>query len=546
MFRILFSTIGLFSLICYCEQEPAAAQDAQHEASAVVARQHGEAAEAAVATPTIVGTPPTDNASNQALAPKLDTIKRGVGELNGSAAHDRANVLGMYLQEGAKGQVRIVDVGAASPAYDAGIKRGDVLVQLENFKGDNYRKWIDGIRQIVTKAPDGSQLPVILVRNGKTITTQIRVPVSSVGRLQLPVEPVGMPPQAGQILPSESQSNVVGVPVAGTLGGIDVAIQNGPFNSFFRDQSPTAERAMAELVRIGAKQSEAVNPQSADTPHDTIAPPGSAGTPNSEVRIGMAGFRNESNGMMVMVDIGTLEPGNYTVALSDPAVLRNSSQPGPMPRVPSRSGPAASLESQPRDATSLPTVSVPPATQTKPQDSAISSQTPVDAIPPLGPPATGGRVTLPTLPESPTNPSPNIPRNPTFGELGTLTVDQSGTGRMQHISEGLQVQNVIGQAIAIYRQTETPSATLPPDLNPTIDPAAKSNAPQAPKNNPTASSGKISEAQENSAKPVAGGIIRLVSDRNPPPNTANPLPLPNAATPQPANNSPAVPQGTVR
>lgn len=559
MFRILISPLIAWAVIGICEQKPAAAQDAQHEASAVVARQHGEAQEAAVATPTVV--PPTPAAPVPSPAP--NAMKRRAGELNGSDANDRANVLGMYLQEGVKGQVRIVDVAAASPAYEADIKRGDALVQLDKFKADNYRKWIDGIRDIVTKAPDGSQLPIILVRNGRTLTTQIRVPISSTGRLQLPVGPGGMPPQGGQMPPSGAQPDVVGMPVPGTAGGpgaaagSDVAIQNGPFNNFFGSQSPTAERAMAELVRIGLvrigpKQTGATNPPSSPG-YPADAAQGATGSPptDSKARIGMAGFRNESNGMMVMVDIGTLEPGNYRVAISDAAALSGAPQPGPSPPPnPPVTDPGVSPNAQPTGASGIPPANVPPVTQSNQQSAATNSPAQVDAVPPLGTPPNGNSITLPAQPVIPPVSTPNRPPNPSFGDLGTLTVDQSGTGRMQKISEGLQIQSIIGQALVIYPQTDTPSVTLPPDLNPTIDPAAKSISQQASSAGSATAQNKGSiagAATSNSAKPVAGGIIRLLSDRNPPSSPGNTQSSPNPASPpQPANNSPAVPQGTVR
>jgi len=58
-------------------------------------------------------------------------------------------------------------------------------------------------------------------------------------------------------------------------------------------------------------------------------------------------------------------------------------------------------------------------------------------------------------------------------EIGTITVDQSGTGRMQHVVEGMQVRNVVGQALVIYTSGTTPAVTLPPNLDATVDPAAK-------------------------------------------------------------------------
>jgi hypothetical protein len=58
-------------------------------------------------------------------------------------------------------------------------------------------------------------------------------------------------------------------------------------------------------------------------------------------------------------------------------------------------------------------------------------------------------------------------------QIGTLSVDQSGTGRMQQHVEGVQVEAVIGQAIAIYSEDARPGTNLPPALQRGVDPVAR-------------------------------------------------------------------------
>lgn len=570
MFRVICSTLIVFATICYCEQKPAAAQDAQHEASAVVAREHGESPETAIATPTIVGTPPADNAANQAATKKPDTMKSRPGQQPTSGPQDRSNILGMYIQEGTKGQVRIVDVGPASPAYQAGIKRGDELVQFEKLRADNYRKWIDGIRLIVGAAPDGSQIPLMLVRDGNIITTQIRVPVSTTGRPQLPVGQLGSPQQGGQqpMPPTQQQPDAIGTPIS--AGGPDIAIQNGPFGVFFGGGAATStERAMAELVRLspGQQPPETQPPVSAGAAAASpsaagASPPGAA----AKSRIGMAGFRNESSGMIVMLDVGNLEPGNYRVAISDPSTLGNQMPPAPTP--PPISPPGAEGQQPPGGQPGAPPAvpsdtpgavpqptAVPAPMSTEPGSPTVSqppsSPSPIpSAIDPAGS-TPGIDPAVPTPPPIPLPPSPAAQQTSAamLNDLGTLTVDQSGTGRMQHVVEGIQVRNIIGQAIVISPQGEASSTKLPPDLDPTID-AAKPKSP--PSNGSTAANtpasiGNSGAASAGGSKPVAGGIIRLLSDRNPssegqqadiPPATPGVL--------APASNTPPVPPSSIR
>jgi hypothetical protein len=141
--------------------------------------------------------------------------------------------------------------------------------------------------------------------------------------------------------------------------------------------------------------------------------------------------------------------------------------------------------------------------------------------------------------------------------VGTLTVDQSGTGRMQQIVEGVRVQDVIGQAILIHSQGAAGQTTLPPNLDTTADPQAAAeqlNDPNqqiasepsqtiAPPVAPAAAAttpGNVADASL-----VAGGVIRSMS--SPLPATggetqATPGQQRPASTSGPANTQNRVPQ----
>jgi hypothetical protein len=124
-------------------------------------------------------------------------------------------------------------------------------------------------------------------------------------------------------------------------------------------------------------------------------------------------------------------------------------------------------------------------------------------------------------------------------QIGTLTIDQSGTGRLQQIVEGVSVQDVVGQAIVIYTATGNQPNTLPPNLNPTVDAAGGTGATQTPavgsnRRTPLAGTapGRTPAAtqRDNSRTlpanvgtngignniggnlPIAGGVIRLMAD----------------------------------
>lgn len=62
-------------------------------------------------------------------------------------------------------------------------------------------------------------------------------------------------------------------------------------------------------------------------------------------------------------------------------------------------------------------------------------------------------------------------------QIGMITVDQRGAGRLQQVVEAVRVQDVIGQAIVIYAPNANPRATLPPNLNAGANPSAESGTP---------------------------------------------------------------------
>jgi hypothetical protein len=117
--------------------------------------------------------------------------------------------------------------------------------------------------------------------------------------------------------------------------------------------------------------------------------------------------------------------------------------------------------------------------------------------------------------------------------VGMLTVDASGTGRLQQVVEAVQVQHVVGQAIVIYTQQVPSDNTLPANLDtgaaagtPTPpgqsdaragrggDAAASTALPPRTPNQPALQ--PQGAAQPNgSHTPVAAGMIRWLSDGAP-------------------------------
>jgi hypothetical protein len=116
--------------------------------------------------------------------------------------------------------------------------------------------------------------------------------------------------------------------------------------------------------------------------------------------------------------------------------------------------------------------------------------------------------------------------------VGTLTIDQGGTGQLQQVVDGVSVQHVVGQAIVIYAQGDQLRGLPPTNRNAG---AAAPGQPrtgqtgivaQPPANQPRGGAATAPSAARRAGAPalgadqafagpvpVAAGIIRLMSDQ---------------------------------
>jgi hypothetical protein len=153
--------------------------------------------------------------------------------------------------------------------------------------------------------------------------------------------------------------------------------------------------------------------------------------------------------------------------------------------------------------------------------------------------------------------------------IGTFTVDQNGTGRLQQVVESVAVQDVVGQAIVIYAQNAVQQARPPVDSNANSAPLPGAGrqpvtggpgrgtsrpaevAPTGSAQNPpetsvpapttTATNGAVGN------KPIAGGLIRMLAEVNPAATgdaATQTIPTPETPTnPQSVPQNSAVPEG---
>jgi hypothetical protein len=428
-------------------------------------------------------------------------------------------------------------------------------------------------------------MAIELLRGGKRVAGRIRAPEAKADDPRLPglVDPLqqqtaqGAQPQSGlPVIPQPNRPLVGG-------GGSDVFINNAPFSEAFNTGDANVnDRAMAEIFRLNPQRQ--TNPQQQTTPANDLNAPidsqqraGAGGIdpqqptpPNATTgeagRIGVAGFRNDANGLLVMIDIAGLEPGNYRVGIDDPGVVVAGGQTNVGAAVPGQVGlptdvvtpsnranqtdvPAGNQPAVPRGGAEA----QPGSVQPNPTNAAapVDGRTDQSDIPPSGlarplsTPPSGLARPLSTPPSGQTRPLTSTPtglpdtRQPgradtppsdgsqggTLSQIGILTVDQSGTGRLQQVVEGVQVADIVGQAIVIYASADLPQTIIPPNTNvsgvregagdPNV--AAQSQPAAGLREAPRqAAPGVAGAVQVNgSTQPVAAGVIQLLSDRRP-------------------------------
>jgi hypothetical protein len=248
----------------------------------------------------------------------------------------------------------------------------------------------------------------------------------------------------------------------------------------------------------------------------------------------MAGFRDAQEGMLVMVDVGGLEPGSYRVSVEDPAIglggdspeSRNNTSQGQ----PSQPAPPAANSAAPPTGRVNPQLT-PPTGQVNPPVTPPTGRVLPSGTAATGLPADDARV----VGSNAVGAANNAPgsgggsRNAMFLPIGLLTIDESGTGRLQHEIKGIRVRDVVGQAIVIHASVDQPEATVPANLDvasagadgtPSVSQAAANVQPSSTTSRPArqsavATTSDVGLAADGTAKPVAVGMIRLLPDRRP-------------------------------
>jgi S1-C subfamily serine protease len=142
--------------------------------------------------------PPKDHPDTAEEAQTLDAPPR-----------TRARVwLGVFIEDALDGGVQVVDVVPDGPAYDAGLVRGDVLIQANGAEVAN----LGDLRRVIVPLSPGDPLSVIALRDGTRRTASLVL---------------ASPPPPGWTVPKAPTASAPHAPFPPLLGNPDPAVLLG-------------------------------------------------------------------------------------------------------------------------------------------------------------------------------------------------------------------------------------------------------------------------------------------------------------------------------
>lgn len=258
----------------------------------------------------------TDRPSSDHVDSRLNTddnLPSGIPEESPTAKRE-AMMLGMKLFERSEGVIEVVDVAATSPAWDAGIRPGDRIREMDGVKPKSLATWVEDMGKVLKNTEDGNSIAAEFVRDGDPLSVRIKVPVSKAAEVrdarqeELAIARMRAQQQRQGQMP---QGQPGGVPASYDARERDYGpgYPNGGyggwgFGGFFDDGGTTSNNG-DRMASSGFAPLMAVDPLVVN------------GGQSSGGQVGVAGFRDDANGVNAMVVVRGLPQGTYQVGIGE-------------------------------------------------------------------------------------------------------------------------------------------------------------------------------------------------------------------------------------
>jgi hypothetical protein len=326
----------------------------------------------------------------------------------------RPAILGMTIEEELDGRAFVTEVGATSPAWDAGIRRGDEIISLHGMRIETFPEWVEGVRKVIADAVDGQSIPIEIVREGSPLDLQVKVPIQRSGGAAQARRSTRIDSQQPTTVAGGTASASVPYPA-----GAGAALPVGAVATGDAASQQASLRAAAELHAVS-------NPNGTET--ESLAADQSPATPptgpgSHSARIGSAVFVDGNAGMLAGVTLGGLPQGSYSVVIANESgqTTQSGANTGNLPRPPRES-----------------------ATVGSPGELAATNVGTAAAA--------GGASNL-------ASPSGQVPVN-----LGVIHVRKNQVGHLRERMEGIRVADVVGQTVLVLPSgSATQSALIEAD-----------------------------------------------------------------------------------
>jgi hypothetical protein len=213
-------------------------------------------------------------------------------------------ILGMTLFQDARGRAMVTDVSVNSPAWDAGIRKGDQLLELAEIKPTDFRKWSEDIRRVLGDTEDGKSVAATVARRGEPLSLRVKLPVSRAAEVRdARQEEEAIARQERQ---QRRQSAGQGNDRITEYRGVDQA----PYGGY-----GAPGYGGGGFGFIGDDGANTTNDDTGRTPTRAVAELFAGGFSGGQV--GLATFQNTDNGVGANVQVQGLPQGTYIVGIGD-------------------------------------------------------------------------------------------------------------------------------------------------------------------------------------------------------------------------------------